>query len=66
MSLLKRIKLLIKLNAIIWKEVLKGMFNKNSSLVRSCILLITAGKMTEEEIPNVSNLREMVVEVMYS
>lgn len=66
MSLLKRIKLLIKLNVIIWKEVLKGMFNKNSSLVRSCILLITAGKMTEEEIPNVSNLREMVAEVMYS
>lgn len=37
------------------------MFNADSSLVGSCILMIGAGFMTIDEIPNISNLREEVL-----
>lgn len=47
------------------KELMKPMFNENSSLVKSAVLLIMAGLMTEEEIPNVSNMREVVLGILY-
>lgn len=37
------------------------MFNENSSLVGSCILMIGAGLMTIDEIPNIFNLKEVVL-----
>ena len=64
MKSIKKFRFLIKLNIICVKELMKPMFNENSSLVKSAVLLIMAGLMTEEEIPNVSNLREVVLKVL--
>lgn len=64
MKLIKKFRFLIKLNIIYVKELMKPMFNENSSLVKSAVLLIMAGLMTEDEIPNVSNLREVVLQVL--
>ena len=65
MKLIKKFRFLIKLNMIFVKELMKPMFNENSSLVKSAVLLIMAGLMTEEEIPNVSNMREVVLGILY-
>ena len=64
MNLINKFRFLAKLNIILIKEVLVDMFNENSSLVKSAVLLIVAGLMTEDEIPNVSNLREVVLKVL--
>ncbi len=39
-------------------------FTKDSALVRSYVLLILAGKMTYEEVPNLFNLRDAVAEAL--
>lgn len=39
-------------------------FTKDSSLVKSYVLLILAGKMTYEEVPKLFNLREAVAEAL--
>lgn len=49
------------MNWRILKEVKENMFNEDSSLVGSCILMIGAGLMSIEEIPNIYNLREEVL-----
>lgn len=64
MKSIKKFRFLIKLNMIFIKELMKPMFNENSSLVKSAVLLIMAGLMTEDEIPNVSNLREVVLQIL--
>ena len=40
------------------------MFDKNSQLVRAWARLISEGVYTREQVPNLSNLREMVGEVL--
>lgn len=54
-------KFLLVMNWRILKEVKENMFNEDSSLVGSCILMIGAGLMSIEEIPNIYNLREEVL-----
>lgn len=39
-------------------------FKRDSQIVRSYVLLILAGEMTYDEVPNLFNLREMVAEVL--
>lgn len=39
-------------------------FKKDSQIVRSYVILILAGEMTYDEVPNLFNLREMVAEVL--
>lgn len=39
-------------------------FRKDSAIVRSYVILILAGEMTFEEVPNLFNLREVVAEVL--
>lgn len=40
------------------------MFNKNSGLVRTWINLIRNNTYTVDDIPNISNLREVVLEIL--
>lgn len=40
------------------------MFNENSGLVKTWVDLIKKGQYTIEEVPNLSNLREVVAEVL--
>jgi predicted DNA-binding ArsR family transcriptional regulator len=39
-------------------------FTRDSRIVRSYVILILAGEMTLEEVPNIYNLREMVALVL--
>lgn len=39
-------------------------FTKDSQIVKSYVLLIFAGKMTYDEVPNLFNLRDAVAEAM--
>lgn len=39
-------------------------FKPDSSIVRSYVILILAGKMTYDEVPNLFNLREVVAEAL--
>ena len=38
----------------------KGMFTENSQLVQTWVRLVKAGKYTKDQVPNISNLKEMV------
>ena len=40
------------------------MFNKDSGLVKTWVNLIKQGAYTIEQVPNLSNLREVVVSVL--
>lgn len=40
------------------------MFNKNSQLVKTWVRLVSEGSYTREQVPNLSNLREVVLEVL--
>lgn len=40
------------------------MFNKDSGLVKAWVNLIKQGAYTIEQVPNLSNLREVVVSVL--
>lgn len=40
------------------------MFNENSGLVKTWVDLIKKGQYTIEEVPNLSNLREVVAKVL--
>lgn len=40
------------------------MFTKNSVIVKSWVALILAGTYTIDDVPNISNLREVVQEVL--
>jgi hypothetical protein len=42
------------------KELLILVFKKDSRIVMSYVILILAGQMTFEQVPNLYNLREMV------
>ncbi len=40
------------------------MFNKDSGLVKTWVNLISQGAYTIEQVPNLSNLREMVTQTL--
>lgn len=40
-------------------------FTKNSSIAQSYAILILAGEITIENVPNVWNLREVVLEILF-
>lgn len=40
------------------------MFTKNSQLVQTWVRLIKAGKYTKDQVPDISNLKEMVNNVL--
>ena len=40
------------------------MFNKDSGLVKAWVILIKQGAYTIEQVPNLSNLREVVASVL--
>ena len=42
------------------REVISMTFKKDSRIVMSYVILILAGQMTFEQVPNLYNLREMV------
>jgi len=46
------------------KEVLVMTFKPDSAIVRSYVILILAGKMTYDEVPNLFNLREAVANAL--
>lgn len=39
-------------------------FTKESSIANSYVILILAGKRTIEQVPDVGNLREIVIEIL--
>ena len=39
-------------------------FTKNSAIARSYVILILAGEMTINDVPNVGNLRAIVLEIL--
>lgn len=55
---------LIKLFYIQTKELFKMTFTTESSIAKSYALLILAGKYTIEQVPDVGNLREVVIEIL--
>jgi len=46
------------------KEWLIMTFKPDSQIVRSYVILILAGMMTFEEVPNIFNLRDMVAQAL--
>jgi len=46
------------------KEIIKMIFKPDSQIVRSYVILILAGKMTFEEVPNIFNLRQAVQDAL--
>jgi len=46
------------------KELFVLVFKKDSRIVMSYVILILAGQMTFEQVPNLFNLREMVALVL--
>ncbi len=40
------------------------MFNKNSAIVKAWVSLILAGYYTLDQVPNLSNLKEVVTQVV--
>ena len=54
----------IKLIITIIRELLIMTFTEKSSIVKSYVLLITAGIIEFEDVPNVGNLRDVVEAVL--
>lgn len=46
------------------REVVLMTFKPDSAIVRSYVILILAGKMTYDEVPNLFNLRAVVQEAL--
>lgn len=62
--LLKNLINLFKLQIKTTKEFFKMTFTKNSSIARAYVILILAGEITIEDVPNVGNLRVIVLEIL--
>lgn len=56
----KRIKLILTLT----KELFKMLFTTKSRIAQSYAILILAGEMTIDDVPNVGNLRAIVLEIL--
>lgn len=55
---------LIKLIYKFIKELLIMVFTKDSRIAQSYAILILAGQITIEDVPNVGNLREVVTQIL--
>lgn len=55
---------LVRLIYQITKELLKMTFTTESRIAQSYAILILAGKITIEDVPNVGNLREVVTQII--
>ena len=56
----------IKLILLILKELIFVNFTPESQIVKSYVLLIVAGIMSFDDVPDVGNLREVVQQVLTS
>lgn len=59
-----RIISLFKLQILLIKEFFKMVFTKKSQIAISYSILILAGEITIEQVPNVGNLREVVIVIL--
>ena len=57
---------LLLLQIQITKEFFKMVFTKSSMIAKSYVVLILAGEMTLERVPNIGNLRQIVMEILAS
>lgn len=55
---------LIKLIYQLTKEFFKMTFTKNSRIAHSYAILILAGEITIDDVPNIGNLREIVIQII--
>lgn len=55
---------LIKLQIQLTKEFFKMTFTRKSQIAISYSILILAGEITIEQVPNVGNLRSVVTEIL--
>lgn len=55
---------LVKLFYQMTKELLKMTFTTESRIAQSYAILILAGQITMEDVPDVGNLREVVTEII--
>lgn len=62
--LLKNLVSLINLQLILSKEMFKMTFTKNSMIAQSYVILILAEEITFEQVPNVGNLRAVVLDIL--
>lgn len=60
----RSLKSLFLLQILITKEFFKMTFTKKSSIAQSYVILILAGEITIDNVPNVGNLREVVTEIL--
>lgn len=60
----RNLKALLKLQIQITKEFFKMTFTKKSTIAQSYVILILAGEVTIDRVPNVGNLRAVVTEIL--
>lgn len=58
------LKALIQLQITIIKEIFKMTFTKKNTIPQSYAILILAGEMTIDRVPNIWNLRAIVLEIL--
>lgn len=60
----RSLKALLELQIKITKEFLKMTFTKKSTIAQSYVILILAGEINMERVPNVGNLRAIVADIL--
>lgn len=60
----RSLKVLLKLQIQITKEFFKMTFTTKSRIAQSYAILILAGEITIDNVPNVGNLRAVVTEIL--
>ena len=60
----RSLKALLELQIKLTKEFLKMTFTKKSAIAQSYIILILAGEISMERVPNVGNLRAIVADIL--
>lgn len=60
----RSLKALLELQMKLTKEFFKMTFTKKSAIAQSYIILILAGEISMERVPNVGNLRAIVADIL--
>jgi len=60
----RNLNALLRLQIQITKEFFKMTFTKKSTIAQSYVILILAGEITMDRVPNVGNLRAIVAEIL--
>lgn len=60
----RSLKSLFLMQIQITKELFKMAFTKKSSIAQSYVILILAGETAIEKVPNIGNLREVVLDIL--